>query len=315
MYDDFDYAYEVYKEKSFSQAAKNLYVSQPALSSSIKKLEARFGVTIFDRSSQPISLTDEGKVFIEAIESIKNIKNGLEARLSDISKLRTGHITVSGENYISSFIYPKIIIEFMEKYSGIDIEMVESNSHDLQNHLLNENVDLLIDYKFDPVLYDSYPLVDEHIILCVPTKLAINERLKQYQLTARDIKNGKHLKPGCQGVRLAEFADETFVILKKGNYSHRHSMELCEEAGFTPKVKIYPDQLITSYNMSRAGMGISMIPDLLIYASPESGKCVYYKLLDANSLRKLCLGFKKNRYMSRAVEAFIKTALEVYKEK
>ena len=113
MYDDFDYAYEVYKEKSFSQAAKNLYVSQPALSSSIKKLEARFGVTIFDRSSQPISLTDEGKVFIEAIENIKNIKNGLEARLSDISKLRTGHITVSGENYISSFIYPKIIIEFM----------------------------------------------------------------------------------------------------------------------------------------------------------------------------------------------------------
>lgn len=315
MYDEFDYAYEVYKEKSFSQAAKNLYISQPALSSSIKKLERRFGITIFDRSSQPISLTEEGRIFIQSVESIKNIEKGLEARLSDISKLKTGHITVSGENYISSFIYPKIIIAFMQQYSGIDIEMVESNSHDLQNHLLNENVDLLIDYNFDPQLYDSYPLVDEHIILCVPKKLAINEKLKDFQLTARDIKNGKHLKPGCAGVRLAEFADETFVILKKGNYSHRHSMEMCEEAGFTPKVKIYPDQMITSYNMSRAGMGISMIPDLLIYASPESGKCVYYKLLDAYSLRKLCLGFKKNRYMSRAVEAFIKTALEVYKEK
>ena len=71
MYDEFDYAYEVYKEKSFSQAAKNLYVSQPALSSSIKKLEARFGITIFDRSSQPISLTDEGRVFIDSVESIK----------------------------------------------------------------------------------------------------------------------------------------------------------------------------------------------------------------------------------------------------
>ena len=65
--------------------------------------------------------------------------------------------------------------------------------------------------------------------------------------------------------------------------------------------------------MSRAGMGVSLIPDLLIYASPESGKCVYYKLLDSSSLRQLCIGFKKNRYMSRAVEAFIKTALEVYK--
>ena len=313
MYDEIDYVYEVYKEKSFSAAAKNLYVSQPALSSSIKKIESRLGITIFDRSSQPIALTEEGKVYIEAVERIRAIKNGLETRLSDMSKLKTGHITVSGENYISSFIYPKIIIEFMERYGGINIEMVESNSHDLQNQLLSENVDLLIDYKFDPALYDSYPITVEHIILCVPKKLAINERLKDYQLTARDIKNGKHLKSSCDGVHLREFADEMFVILKKGNYSHRHSMELCAEAGFTPKVKIYPDQMITSYNMSRAGMGISLIPDLLIYASPESGKCVYYKLLDASSLRQLCLGFKKNRYMSRAVEAFIKTALEVYK--
>ena len=313
MYDEIDYVYEVYKEKSFSAAAKNLYVSQPALSSSIKKIEARLGITIFDRSSQPIALTEEGKVYIEAVERIMAIKKGLETRISDISKLKTGHITVSGENYISSFIYPKIIIEFMERYGGIDIEMVESNSHDLQNQLLCENVDLLIDYKFDPALYDSYPLTMEHIILCVPKKLEINERLKEYQLTARDIKNGKHLKSNCDGVHLKEFADEMFVILKKGNYSHKHSMELCAEAGFTPKVKIYPDQMITSYNMSRAGMGVSLIPDLLIYATPESGKCVYYKLLDASSLRQLCIGFKKNRYMSRAVEAFIKTALEVYK--
>ncbi len=312
MLDEIDYVYEVYKEKSFSAAAKNLYVSQPALSSSIKKLEIRLGITIFDRSSQPIKLTDEGKVYIEAIEQIYSIKKSLQSRLCDISKLRTGHITVSGENYISSFIYPKIIIEFMERYSGIDIEMVESNSHDLQNRLLEEEVDLLIDYKFDPQLYDSYPLVDEHIILCVPKKLEINERLVDYQLSAKDIKNGKHLKNVCPGVRLREFSEETFVILKKGNYSHSHSMELCKEAGFVPKVKIYPDQMITSYNMSRAGMGISLIPDLLIYASPESGKCVYYKLLDASSLRRLCIGFKKNRYMSRAVEAFIKTALEVY---
>ncbi len=313
MYDEIDYVYEVYKEKSFSAAAKNLYVSQPALSSAIKKIEARFGIIIFDRSSQPITLTDEGKVYIEAIERIRAIKNGLETRLADISKLRTGHITVSGENYISSFIYPKIIIEFMSKYGGIDIEMVESNSHDLQNRLLGEEADLLIDYRFDAQLYDTYPITTEHVLLCVPKKLEINERLRDYVLTARDIKNGKHLKGDCAALELKEFKEETFVILKKGNYSHRHSMELCEEAGFVPKVKIYPDQLITSYNMSRAGMGVSMIPDLLVYSSPESGKCVYYKLTTKNSLRTLYLGFKKNRYMSRAVEAFIKTALDVYK--
>lgn len=313
MYDEIDYVYEVYKEKSFSGAAKNLFVSQPALSSSIKKTEARLGITIFDRGSQPISLTEEGRVYIEAAEKILAIKKDLTERLNDMSELKTGRITVSGENYISSFIYPKIIIEFKNRYPGIDIEMVESNSHDLQNRLFNESVDLLIDYSFDPELYDSYPLTDEHIVLCVPKKLPINARLSVYQLTAKDIKSGKHLKGSCPAVSLSEFSEEEFVILKKGNYSHYHSMKLCEEAGFVPSVKIYPDQMITSYNMSRAGMGISLIPDLLIYSSPESGRCFYYKLLETNSLRKLCIGFKKNRYKSRAVDEFIKTALEVYK--
>ncbi len=312
MYEELDYVYEVYRAKSFSQAAKNLFISQPALSSAIKKLETRLGITIFDRGSQPIALTDEGRVYIEAAEQIIAVRKSLAAKLSDMSELKTGHITVSGENYISSFIYPRIIIEFMEKYSGIDIEMVESNSHDLQNKLLDESVDLLMDYKFDPLLYDSYPIVDEHVLLCVPKHLKINERLGDYILSAKDIKNGKHLKDNCAEVSLSEFSNEQFVILKKGNYSHRHSMELCAEAGFSPNVKISPDQLITSYNMSRAGMGISMIPDLLVYSAPESGKCIFYKMAETNSTRKLCLGFKKNRYMSRAVDAFIKTALEVY---
>ena len=312
MYDEIDYVYAVYKEKSFSGAAKKLFVSQPALSSSIKKTEQRLGITIFDRGSQPIALTDEGRVYIEAAERILAIRNALTERLNDMSELKTGKITVSGENYISSFIYPKIIIEFKNRYSGIDIEMVESNSHDLQDRLFNESVDLLIDYHFDTELYESHPLTDERIILCVPKKLPINEKLQNYRLTAKDIKNGNHLKSDCPSVSLSEFKDEDFVILKKGNYSHYHSVELCAEAGFAPNVKIYPDQMITSYNMSRAGMGVSLIPDLLIYSSPESGKCYFYKLSEQNSLRKLMIGFKKNRYKSRAVDEFIKVATEVY---
>lgn len=313
MYDELDYVYEVYKEKSFSQAAKNLFVSQPALSSSIKKLESRLGITIFDRSSQPIRLTDAGKVYIDAVERIRAIKKSMEARLNDMSHLRTGHFTVSGENYISSFIYPKIIIDFMRKYSGIKIEMVESNSHDLQNLLLNENVDLLIDYNFPPELYDAYPIADEVVLICAPRQLEINNRLESYQLTVKDIKSGKHTKKTCKEVSLGEFKDETFVILKKGNFSHRHSLQLCSNAGFEPNIKICPDQLITSYNMTRAGMGVSLIPDRLIYSSPESARCVFYKIADEQARRTLFLGFKKNRYMSQAVGAFIKTALEVYR--
>ena len=57
MFQGMEYVYEVYKEKSFTVAAKNLYVSQPALSAAIKKTEQKIGTELFDRASTPISLT------------------------------------------------------------------------------------------------------------------------------------------------------------------------------------------------------------------------------------------------------------------
>ena len=74
MPEEMDYVYEVYKEKSFSTAAKKLFVTQPALSSAIKKAEEKIGAVLFDRSTVPVQLTDAGKVYIQAIEQIKSIK-------------------------------------------------------------------------------------------------------------------------------------------------------------------------------------------------------------------------------------------------
>ena len=61
MFQGMDYVYEVYCEKSFSKAAEKLFVSQPALSASIKKTEKKIGLPLFDRSTSPIQLTPAGK--------------------------------------------------------------------------------------------------------------------------------------------------------------------------------------------------------------------------------------------------------------
>ena len=67
------YVYEVYKERSFTKAAQNLYISQPSLSARIKKIEEIIGEPLFDRSTTPLQLTEVGKVYIEAAEEITQI--------------------------------------------------------------------------------------------------------------------------------------------------------------------------------------------------------------------------------------------------
>ncbi len=315
MLDGMDYVYEVYVERSFSAAAKKLFVSQPALSAAVKKTEKQLGITIFDRSTNPITLTQAGRVCIESIEKMRALQHNMLNQLNDLSEIKSGNVVVCGENFISSFILPGIILEFMNEYSGINVELIESHTHDLKNQLLEEKVDILVAHDFDPELFVSYPLSDETLILAVPVDYKINERFKGCLLTDEDIKNNRYLEKDCPMVDLGEFADESFLVLKKGNDMYNRTMQLCENAGFAPKVRLYPDTLLTAYNMSRAGLGITVVTDNLVRLERGSTKSCFYKISGDNTRRKLSIGYKKKRYPSSAMMAFVECARRVYKIK
>ena len=86
------YVYEVYKERSFTKAAQNLYISQPSLSARIKKIEEIIGEPLFDRSTTPLQLTEVGKVYIEAAEEITQIEQRVENYINDLAGLKTGSL-------------------------------------------------------------------------------------------------------------------------------------------------------------------------------------------------------------------------------
>ncbi len=127
--------------------------------------------------------------------------------------------------------------------------------------------------------------------------------------------SGRYLEKDCPAIDLIDFAEEDFLVLKKGNDMYTRAMQLCENAGFAPKVKIFSDQLMTAYNMSRAGLGLTIVTDNLMRAVHGTSKCCIYKISGENTKRKLSIGYKKKRYPSRAMEAFVQCAREVYKIK
>ncbi len=307
-----DYVYEVYKAKSFSVAAKKNFISQPALSAIVKKVEKSLGVTLFDRSTLPISLTDAGKIYISAIEEIRSTKKKMLEELADVNELKTGTLTVSGENFVSSFIMPEIIMKFSELYKGVKIELVESNSPDLRKRLLDEGIDLLIAHDFDKKLYSCEPLFNEMILLAVPNAFMINKKLSEFSLTLDDLKAGRHLSDTCPTVNVNVFKDESFLLMKKGNDMQRRAQIIFDESDFESNVRITLDQLLTSYNMARAGMGVVFITDMLaIYSNDAS--CRFYKLDTRNINRRMFIGYKKNSYLTKSCRAFIDIAKQVYK--
>ena len=88
-----EYIYAIYQEKSFSKAAKKLYVSQPWLSATVKKVEQQLQIPLFDRSTNPISLTEAGRYYIEQIERIMAIEEEKKLKLS--RRVATSWVVIS----------------------------------------------------------------------------------------------------------------------------------------------------------------------------------------------------------------------------
>ena len=307
-----DYIYEVYKDKSFTLAAKKLFVSQPALSATIRRAEEELGFKVFDRSTSPLVLTDAGKIYIAAVEEMYRIERNLKNYVENIYSLNVGDISVSGASFISSFILPRIIMEFSKKYPGIKILFVEANSLNLQEKLLSEEIEILIDYDFNEKMFETTPLKREHILLAVPKAFEINDQLKEYQLSVEDIQRNQHLEKDVKPVNLSKFENEKFIQLKTGNNMQKQSQKICKEYGFVPQSIIKVDQLMTAYNISGSGMGITFTTDSVICAAADTGNLVFYKLKSKYAERMLTIAYKKKTYISPAVTEFVRIAKEIY---
>lgn len=310
MFRSMDYIYEVYKERSFTSAAKNLYISQPALSAAVKKVEAKVGAELFDRNSSPITLTDAGRAYIDAAERIYAIQKDFVRELSDLEDSRVGKLTVSAATLISSLILPRIIMHFSSQFPGVHIEMTEGSSSELHEKLLGGEIELLLDYMFDSDNYTTYPLLEESILLAVPSRFAVNEQLADFRLSAEDVRNGRHLDEECPRITLEPFQSQPFLQLKKGNDMHDRSLAICSAMHFTPPQVFHLDQLMTCYHAVKAGMGVTFITDTLPKTSANDDGITYYKLDAEHTHRTLFLSHKKGGYLSHAAQSFIVTAQE-----
>lgn len=307
MFQTLKYVNEIYKEKSFSRAAKNLYISQPSLSATIKKLEQEIGTPIFDRSSTPIQLTDAGEVYLETTRKILELYGNLEAYLQDRDEMKTGTLKLGSPQFLASYLLPSLISSFNSYYPGIQLQVNETSSLEVQEKLLDSEVDLAIDsFEFDKNLFTSTALKDEYILLAVPASYAVNEQLKEYRITAEEVRSDAHSRMNYPPVSPTVFHDHTFLLLNKGHHLNAFAMGLFDKYNFFPKKIMYLDQLITSYNLVRHQIGVTFISDTVVKKAEGESEVFLYRVDAPNDHRYINIAHKKNRYISKAMQEFIR---------
>ena len=301
------YVYEIYKEKSFSKAAQNLYISQPSLSARIKKIEEQIGTPLFDRSTSPLRLTEVGEAYIKAAEDISQIEQQMENYINDLHTLKSGHLSIGASNLFAAYALPPIITEFKKKFPDINIQMTEFNTVQLEELLGNNSLDLVFDNNhYDNILYDRGLYNEESLLLAVPRTLSLHEDLTVYQLSPKDIQSHRYLLPDCPSVPLKYFSSTPFIMLTPGNDTRIRGDKMCREAGFRPNIVLELHQQATAYMAASTQMGATFISDILVSRLPLFEDLVYYKLGGEIARRQVYFYYKKHKYQTKAMEEFIR---------
>ena len=301
------YVYEVYKERSFTKAAQNLYISQPSLSARIKKIEEIIGEPLFDRSTTPLQLTEVGKVYIEAAEEITQIEQRVENYINDLAGLKTGNLAVGASTLFAAYVVPSLITQFNQKFPDVHIQLIEGNTAELEEMLGSNALDFVIDnYHYDSILYNKELYCEENILLAVPKHFAVNEELGMYQLSYKNIKNKNYLNQKYPAVPLGRFADLPFIMLTQGNDTRTRGDRLCRNVGFKPNIVLEFNQQSTAYMASSTQLGATFISDILVSQLPTFENLVYYKLEGEEEKRKVFFYYKTHKYKTRVMEEFVR---------
>jgi DNA-binding transcriptional LysR family regulator len=131
-------------EKNFTKAAEVLYLSQPSLSKQIKRLEKNLDILLINRENNKISLTENGKVFLQYSERILALCEESCRALIDLKNGDRGNLTVGASQTIGTYLMPRVLALFAQNYPPIDLKVQVNSTRLIANNVLNREIDIAV---------------------------------------------------------------------------------------------------------------------------------------------------------------------------
>lgn len=189
------YAYKVYENKSFSAAARSLFISQPALSAAISRLENDIGFKIFDRATVPLTLTPEGRIYIDSLEEILESESVMQQRIRRLSDMSYGNLSVGGSCLAAHHLLPLVCGIFHEQYPQIEVEIDMGNTGTqsyLVERMKKHTMDLLVGHRFDLQQYAVTPVLEEQYLVAMRRDYPGAEKIMEYAVTREELISGTY---------------------------------------------------------------------------------------------------------------------------
>lgn len=278
--------YYVASSLSFSEASKRLYISQSAVSQSIKALEKRLGQPLFIRSTKKVRLTPAGQVLLKHVEpAIRLISRG-ESQLLDGNSLGFGQLHIGASDTVCRYFLVPCLEQFHQKFPNVPIKVTNATSLSCADLLEQGKVDLIVTNDPNSRLNHSY----------------IRKRILEFQDVF--IANPSFFSFARKEVSFAELNNHPLLMLDKKSATSEflRSLFLQHQLELIPEIELNSNDLLI--DLARIGLGIAFLPDYCLNGHMEDITVLH--TTEKIPPRRLAASINENLPISASAEEFLK---------
>lgn len=271
----------VVEKRSFTKAGDVVHRTQSTISTQILALEKLYGTTLLDRSGKEITLTENGKILYENAKKIIEMVENLQNKIEESKKEIKGNIVIGASTIPGTYILPKVMSGFKEKYPEVAVLMKIANSKEIINRILEHELEIgIVGEKINDKKLEYVDLVKDRIVLVAPHS---HKWVRKANITLKDLR------------------EEKFISREDGSGTKATLEKILKTKGIKLNINVILESTEAVKEGIKAGLGLSFLSEWAI--KDESLKEIKINGLEIN--RYFYLVFLKNSIKSRTTEAFL----------
>lgn len=287
-----EYISAISEAKTISQAAKNLFVSQPALSQQLAKIEKELGMRIFERTGGTMTLTSAGEILVRNGRLLLMAREEMLGQIASLSGEQVETLRFGVSPFYSKYYLPILLPYYQANCPNIQLNIIERPSTELEQNVLNGDLDLCF-IPAEPMRegLNYHPIYMEEIMIAVPPAHPINA----CAISSADIPY----------MNLSLLQNEPFVSLVPTLKFSKMSRRILNHFSITPKVIYESTNWDTVCMLVAQGIGVGFLPKVLIHKHLHEPK--FYRIAGIDSTRAYCAVYAKEKHLSHSALNLINT--------
>lgn len=288
---------ETAREKSFSRAAENIFLSQPTVSAHIKNLEKEVGTPLFDRSSRDLELTEAGEILYRYARELLNIKEEALSAIQQETRVVKGHLEIAASSVPGAYLLPDLLKSFLKEHPGVTFSLLVRDTQQVIKSIKDYTYNLgFIGESVKVEDIEPLHLMEDELILITPpgTRLCPGPPEEGEGLPALDLAQCRSLP-----FLLREPGSATRLAFEKAFRKRFGREERLHVVGYLESQEAIKEAV-------RKGLGVTVISRHAVSTELAQGSLFGYRLKDMEPGRSFYLILRKKRLLPPLAQVFLK---------